>query len=213
MLTSLLSGSALTASELAQEAGITPQTASSHLAKLQEGGLITVLKQGRHRYFRLAAEDVVHLLEGLMGVADRTHTRKYKTGPRDPEMRRARVCYDHIAGDIGVELYEGFVKNRLIKISDQANESGGTITLTQKGMKLFHDLDLSIEPRMGSRRPVCRPCLDWSVRRFHLAGVLGVSVLDMCYRKKWAKRLPDSRTLRFTPRGEAQLFSTFLINR
>ena len=123
MLTSLLSGAALTASELAQEAGITPQTASSHLAKLQEGGLINVLKQGRHRYFRLAADDVVHLLEGLMGVAARTNTRKYNTGPRDPEMRRSRVCYDHIAGDVGVELYEGFVKNRLIKISDQANES------------------------------------------------------------------------------------------
>src|SRR5437870_4864151 len=105
MLSALLSGKALTASELASEAGVTLQTASSHLSRLEAGGLVTSLKQGRHRYFRLAENDVAEMLEAMMGVAARAGHMRTRTGPKDPAMRKARVCYDHLAGEMGVRLF------------------------------------------------------------------------------------------------------------
>ena len=208
MLTALMGGEALTASELAREAGITPQTASSHLARLSEGGLVTAVSQGRHRYFRLAADDVGRMLENLMGVAERTGAKRVRTGPSDPALRKARVCYDHLAGDLGVALYDAFVHQRLIRISNP-DDSAENLSLTRKGRQLCEELGIALTPRKGSRRPVCRPCLDWSVRRYHLAGVLGVGILDLCVRNRWARRLPDSRIMRFSPRGEAAFRQTF----
>src|SRR4030095_11930623 len=112
MLTALMSGRALTASELAQEAGITPQTASSHLSKLEAGGLIEPEKQGRHRYYRLTGSDVAHVLEGLAGLAARAGHMRVRTGPKDPALRRARICYDHLAGDLGVQMLDSLRKQR-----------------------------------------------------------------------------------------------------
>ena len=106
MLTALMTGRALTASELAQEAGITPQTASSHLSKLEAGGLIEPEKQGRHRYYRLTDEDVAGVLEMLEGLAARAGHMRVRTGPKDPALRRARICYDHLAGDLGVQMLD-----------------------------------------------------------------------------------------------------------
>ncbi len=209
MLTALMGGEALTASELAREAGITPQTASSHLARLRDGGLVTAVSQGRHRYFRLVDDDVSRMLENLMGLAERTSVRQVRTGPSDPALRKARICYDHLAGDLGVLLYDGFVHQRLVRISDESDDAGGTLSLTPKGQRLCEELGISLLPRKGSRRPVCRPCLDWSVRRYHLAGVLGAGILDLCLRKRWTRRLPDSRIMRFSPRGEVAFRQTF----
>src|ERR1700729_4512187 len=104
MLTALMTGRALTASELAHEAGVTPQTASSHLAKLEAGGLIEQEKQGRHRYFRLSGPDVAGLLEVIEGVAARAGHMRVRMGPKDPALRRARIWYDHLAGYFGVQL-------------------------------------------------------------------------------------------------------------
>ena len=118
MLTALMTGEALTATELATEANITKQTASSHLAKLKDAGLIEVASQGRHRYFRLAAEDVAQLLENLMGIAQRTGATRIRPGPRDPELRKARVCYDHLAGDIGVKICEAFHRQKYVRVID-----------------------------------------------------------------------------------------------
>src|SRR5580693_3980844 len=125
MLTALMSGRALTASELAQEAGITPQTASSHLSKLEAGGLIELEKQGRHRYYRLSDPDVAGVLEGLAGLAARAGHMRVRTGPKDPELRRARICYDHLAGDLGVQMLDSMRKQRLVRQSKQAIELTG----------------------------------------------------------------------------------------
>src|ERR1700748_681626 len=125
MLTALMTGRALTASELAQEAGITPQTASSHLAKLEAGGLIEPEKQGRHRYYRLTGEDVASVLEGLAGLAARAGHMRVRTGPKDPALRRARVCYGHLAGDLGVQMLDSLKKQRLIRQSKETMELTG----------------------------------------------------------------------------------------
>ena len=114
MLSALLSGRALTASELAHEAGITPQTASSHLSKLEAGGLIEQEKQGRHRYYRLADPDVGDVLEAL-GLAARAGHMRVRTGPKDPALRRARICYDHLAGDLGVQMLDSLTRQRLVR--------------------------------------------------------------------------------------------------
>jgi DNA-binding transcriptional ArsR family regulator len=115
MLTALMTGRALTASELAHQAGVTPQTASSHLAKLEAGGLIEPEKQGRHRYYRLTGPDVAGVLEGLAGLAARAGHMRVRTGPKDPALRRARICYDHLAGDLGVQMLDSMKKQRLVR--------------------------------------------------------------------------------------------------
>src|SRR5258705_4011131 len=115
MLTALMTGRALTASELAHQAGVTPQTASSHLAKLEAGGLIEPEKQGRHRYYRLTGPDIAGVLEGLAGLAARAGHMRVRTGPKDPALRRARICYDHLAGDLGVQMLDSMKNQRLVR--------------------------------------------------------------------------------------------------
>jgi len=201
MLTALMGGQALTATELAVEADITKQTASSHLAKLLDAGLVSVQAQGRHRYFQLAAPDVATLLESLMGVAQRTRAARVRPGPRDPALRKARVCYDHLAGELAVEFYDAVVRNRLVSLGKSA-DNADSVRLTRKGIVFFNDIGIATEALGQSRRPVCRPCLDWSVRRHHLAGLLGKAVLDHCFANRWAKRVADTRVVKFTPQGE-----------
>src|SRR5260370_13778170 len=115
MLTALMTGRALTASELAHQAGVTPQTASSHLSKLEAGGLVELEKQGRHRYYRLSDPDVAGVLEGLAGLAARAGHMRVRTGPKDPALRRARICYDHLAGDLGVHMLDSLKRQKLVR--------------------------------------------------------------------------------------------------
>ncbi|MEO1176423.1 MAG: winged helix-turn-helix domain-containing protein, partial [Pseudomonadota bacterium] len=115
MLTALMSGKALTATELAREAGVTPQTASTHLTKLEQGGLLTLQRQGRHRYFSLATDDVAHVLEALMGIAAGAGYLRSRTGPKDQALRKARVCYNHLAGEMGTDLYDGLFERGFLK--------------------------------------------------------------------------------------------------
>ena len=170
MLTALMTGRALTASELAQEAGVTPQTASSHLAKLEAGGLIEPEKQGRHRYYRLTGPDVAGVLEGLAGLAARAGHMRVRTGPKDPALRRARICYDHLAGDLGVQMLDSMKKQRLVR-AEQAGDRTDRRRPALHGEGLQIDADALAHPR----RPVCKACLDWSERRHHLAGTLGAA--------------------------------------
>jgi len=206
MLTALLSGKALTASELAQEAGVTPQTASSHLSKLEVGGLIEPEKQGRHRYYRLADPDVADVLEGLAGLAARTGHMRVRTGPKEPALRRARICYDHLAGDLGVQMLDSMTMQRLVRHRKQE------ITLTSDGER-FLEKQLQISPEMLAhpRRPVCKACLDWSERRHHLAGTLGAALMQRFNELKWAARdaTPGSRVVNFTRNGEKQFTRLF----
>src|SRR5271167_997498 len=140
MLTALMSGRALTATELSQAAGITPQTASSHLSKLEAGGLIEQEKQGRHRYYRLTDPDVAGVLEGLAALAARAGHMRVRTGPKDPELRRARVCYDHLAGDLGVQMLDSMKRQRLIRQTKQ------NIELTAEGQRFMaSSLQISAE--------------------------------------------------------------------
>jgi DNA-binding transcriptional ArsR family regulator len=206
MLTALMTGRALTASELAQEAGITPQTASSHLAKLEAGGLIEPEKQGRHRYYRLTGPDVAGVLEGLAGLAARAGHMRVRTGPKDPALRRARICYDHLAGDLGVQMLDSMKKQRLVRASKQA------IELTGEGRRFMAEsLQIDTDALAHPRRPVCKACLDWSERRHHLAGTLGAAVMARFTELKWAARdeAPGSRVVNFTRNGEKRFAALF----
>jgi len=203
MLTALVGGLALTAGELAREAAVTPATASSHLAKLQDGGLIIQQKQGRHRYFRLSDPDVAELLERLMGLAARTGHARTRPGPKEPAMRRARVCYDHLAGDLGVQAFDSLARRGLIEADDE------TVTLTPAGAAFFTGEGLDIPALQTSRRPLCKPCLDWSNRRSHLAGALGAAILDRLIALRWARREAGSRVVSFTREGDAEFARMF----
>ncbi len=206
MLTALMSGRALTASELAQEAGITPQTASSHLAKLEAGGLIEPEKQGRHRYYRLTGPDVAHVLEGLAGLAARAGHMRVRTGPKDPALRRARICYDHLAGDLGVQLLDSLRKRRLVRQTSEGLE------LTGEGRRfLAETLQIDADSLAHPRRPVCKACLDWSERRHHLAGTLGAAIMIRFTELSWAVRdaTPGSRVINFTRTGERKFVMLF----
>lgn len=195
MLTALMAGQALTATELAEIASVTKQTVSGHLAKLLDAKLVAVQSQGRHRYFRLADRDVAQLLESLMGVAFRTGAVRLRSSPREPALRKARVCYDHLAGDLGVLLHDSFEERRFIR------HHGAEVELTSKGREFCDHLGIEV-PAPGQRRPFCRVCLDWSVRRNHLAGTLGAALLDRCYELGWAKRIEGTRVVSFSPAGE-----------
>jgi len=206
MLTALLSGRALTASELSQEAGITPQTASSHLSKLEAGGLIEQEKQGRHRYYRLADPDVGGVLEGLAALAARAGHMRVRTGPKDPALRRARVCYDHLAGDLGVQMLDSLRRQKLVRQHKQE------IELTAEGERfLSRALQIDAATLMHPRRPICKACLDWSERRHHLAGTLGAALMRRFTELKWATRdpAPGSRVVQFSRQGEKRFDALF----
>jgi DNA-binding transcriptional ArsR family regulator len=206
MLTALMTGRALTASELAHQAGVTPQTASSHLSKLEAGGLVEQEKQGRHRYYRLSDPDVAAVLEGLEGLAARAGHMRVRTGPKDPALRRARVCYDHLAGDLGVQMLDSMKRQKWLRQRKQE------IELTQEGERFLTDtLQISTEALAHPRRPLCRACLDWSERRHHLAGTLGAAILTRFTELKWATRdsAPGSRVVNFTRQGEKRFTALF----
>lgn len=196
MLTALMSGKALTASELAREASVTVQTASSHLRKLQEGGLLQVRKQGRHKYFSLANEDVANVLEGLMGlVAGNQDYLKSTTGPSDLALRKARVCYNHLAGDMGIQLYDSLVKQGYLEIQNDE------LLLSANGVVFVTEFGIDLEQLVGARAPLCRECLDWSERRSHLAGSLGRAFLSRFETLRWVKRVDDTRIIKFSRKG------------
>ncbi|WP_020591668.1 ArsR/SmtB family transcription factor [Kiloniella laminariae] len=198
MLTALMSGKALTASELAAEAGITLQTTSAHLGKLEGGGLIRQRKQGRHRYFTLADEDVGSLLETMMGLAAKKGHTRTRTGPKAPALRKARVCYNHLAGELGVQMYDSLLSRGFLL----AQEDEDMLILSDQGRDFIADLGVDISPLNQSRRPLCKSCLDWSARRSHLAGSLGTALLEHFYHKGWAKRIEGQRIVEFSRPGE-----------
>ncbi|CAG1008927.1 MAG: helix-turn-helix transcriptional regulator [Rhizobiaceae bacterium] len=196
MLAALMGGTALTASELALEAGVTLPTASAHLSKLADGGLTRVTRQGRHRYYRLADHQVAAMLESIMGVASALGPKKVLPGPRDAGMRDARVCYDHLAGTMGVALLDGLCARGIIE------RKGERLELSARGAPFFAGIGIDVGALREGRRPVCRACLDWSVRRSHLAGSLGAAIYDMAISAKWARREEGGRAIRFTPKGK-----------
>ncbi|MCO6186817.1 helix-turn-helix transcriptional regulator [Rhizobium sp. L1K21] len=201
MLVALMDGRALTASELSAAAGITQQTASSHLARLEAGRFVIVRKQGRHKYFALT-EPAGELLEGLFRFSAETQQKRL-LGPKDPALRKARICYDHMAGDYGVQMFENLKARRFIC------EDGDAVDVTPSGENWLEGLGIDIGGLRKLRRPLCRSCLDWSERRSHLAGALGASLLDLLLDKGYARRMPESRVIAFTSTGERRFAELF----
>ena len=195
ILAALMGGQALTAGELAREAGVTPQTASSHLAKLVDGGLIVDRRQGRHAFFALANADVADLLEKLMGLAERAGCQRTRPGPKEPALRRSRVCYDHLAGDLGVAVLDSLTGHG--RIEDRA----GSLSLTVDGERFLRGFGVEPDGLARGGRPLCKACLDWSVRRSHLGGALGTALLERIYERGWAWRVDGTRVVTFSAPG------------
>lgn len=195
ILTALMDGRALTAGELAWHAGITAQTASGHLAKLADGRLIAMEKQGRHRYYRLATAEVAQTLEALMALAAAGPRRYRPAGPKDESLRTARTCYDHLAGRLGTALADSLAARGGVVLAD------GAATVTPAGIAALRAFGVELETGGRSARPLCRACLDWSERRAHLAGRLGAALCRRSFELGWVERIRDSRALTVTPAG------------
>jgi DNA-binding transcriptional ArsR family regulator len=203
MLTALMAGKALTASELAEEAGITLQTASSHLGKLEQGGLLRPRKQGRHKYFSLAGDEVAQALEALMGLAAKAGHLRTRPGPKDAALREARVCYNHLAGGMGIRLFDSMTARRFLR------PHGEHVDLTPAGADFVRGFGIDLDKLQSKRSPLCRQCLDWSERRSHLAGSLGRAMLDRIEELGWARRDPQTRVIAFSLRGKARFDAAF----
>jgi DNA-binding transcriptional ArsR family regulator len=203
MLHALMDGRALTASELAHVAGIAPQTASGHLARMTAIGLLTVEKQGRHRYHRLATAAVAHMLESIMQVASELAPARKRlvVGPRDAALRKARTCYDHLAGQLGVALADALVA------AGHAELAGDGGIVTDTGVEFLARIGIDVNAMTGrygrkSGRVLCRPCLDWSERRPHLAGMVGATICAHSFDQGWIRRIDGTRAVMITPKGQ-----------
>lgn len=198
MLVALMDGCALTAGELAEEAGVAPSTASSHLAKLRAGGLVAERKQGRNRYFSIADGAVAGLIETLMNLSGRLGHLRQRPSGKAPALKCARVCFDHLAGELGVWVFARLCQRRLLI------GRGERLRMTRKGAAFAGGFGIEVAALAARRRPLCRPCRDWSEQEDHLGGALGAAVLERLFALRWAARETGSRIVRFSPSGEAR---------
>ncbi|ODM76545.1 transcriptional regulator [Bradyrhizobium elkanii] len=195
ILSRLMDGRPQTASELALVAGVTPQTASWHLSRLVERALLKVERRGPRRFYRLATPLVAQMLEGMMTVAA-IDPHPSRPPPRiDPEMRRARTCYDHLAGELGVAVTDAMRDRGHLNLDQEAGE------LTASGRAFLGDFGIDLHAPARGRRILCRPCLDWSERRPHLAGRAGAAVADLALQRDWIRRRPQGRSVEITDAG------------
>lgn len=199
ILQALMGGRALTAGELAGVAGLSPQTVSGHLAQLRSAGLLSLYRQGRHRYFGIASAGVAEMIERLMSFARAREVAVPRTGPADESMRRARTCYDHLAGRLGVALADGLIARGWLELTEDAG------FLTPSGAsamgKIGIDLEMGVDPPKTSLAGYCRVCLDWSERRPHVAGKLGRMMCSHALAAGWVKRRDGTRAVELTPKG------------
>jgi DNA-binding transcriptional ArsR family regulator len=203
VLIALLDGRALTAGELAYAAGVSPQTTSEHLARMTEARLLVLAKQGRHSYYRLASPLVGRMLESIMAVAADGPPRHRPRSRCDDALRMARTCYDHLAGRLGVALADALSARNLVVLT----EDGGMVT--PAGEEFFRRFGIDLHQISHGRRAFCRPCLDWTERRPHLAGAVGAALAARCFDLGWIAHVRDSRALEILPsgaRGFAELF-------
>ena len=199
MLGALMDGASRPAGEIAEAAGVHPSTASGHLAKLVGEGLVAVQVQGRHRYYRVSDADVARALEALSVVAERAGAAdKWQREPYR-SLKAARTCYRHLAGELGVRLFQGLMARGCVAGGEEGYD------LTVKGRAWLEEIGIESPPAPGER--FAYPCLDWSERRHHLAGRLATSLLDHFLARRWLARVPQSRALRLTPQGRRTLLS------
>lgn len=185
-------GRALPAGELARRAGISPSTASEHLSRLVEGGLLAVERTGRHRYFRLANAEVAHAIESLAAIAPPAPVRSLREASIGDALAEARTCYDHLAGKLGVQLTDALLQR-------------GALIAAAGGFEAGPHLDASLAAlgvrSLPTRRPFALRCIDWSERRPHVAGALGAAICTRALEARWVERLPTSRAVRVTSAG------------
>ena len=204
MLAALMGGQALTGSELAYLARVSRPTASEHLGKLVEARLLSVTKKRRFNYYRIASPLVARMLESMKAVAAIEMPPRYQPrSARDDALRFARTCYDHLAGRVAVAIADAMVANGYVVLGDDGGE------VTPGGAAFLADFGADLQPLAGGRRIFCRPCLDWSERRYHVAGHVGAEVCRCCLQRGWFARERDSRALRLTPAGAAGLSARF----
>ncbi|MFC9541837.1 ArsR/SmtB family transcription factor [Lysinibacillus sp. NPDC056959] len=203
MLASMMDGRFHTASELAYMAAIKPQTASFHLAKLVEGKLVRVEKQGRHRYFQLAGEEIAQLLESFLAISPPPEVRSLKQSSQMKLLQDARTCYDHLAGKLGVQLTESLLNAGFLKLEEKQ------FLITAEGAQFFTDFGLDLDDLKRKRRSFSHVCLDWSERRYHLAGALGEGMLTHFLSLGWVTRVPAIRAIKVTEKGRAGFKEVF----
>jgi DNA-binding transcriptional ArsR family regulator len=203
ILCALLDGRALTAGELAFVAGVSPQTTSGHLAKLHDARLIDLCKQGRHRYYRLAGSHVGQMLESIMTVALTGPPRFQPRTKSDDQLRHARTCYDHLAGELGVGIADCLIEREHVILGNEAGE------VTENGAAFLSKLGVDLSIARARRRVFCRPCVDWTERRPHIGGAVGAAIATRCFELKWIERNRDGRALTITSTGRLGLIETF----
>ena len=199
ILTALLTGRALTAKELAFFAGVTAATASSHLSRLVAGHLLVMEKQGRCHYYRLRSAEVAHAIEGLMTVATMPANGWPPHHRVEPALRAARMCYDHIAGRLGVAFCDMLRRRRLVVLTDGGGE------VTPAGERFLTTLGVDLGKARGAKRHYCRACIDWTERRHHISGAVGAALAAAFLAQRWVARVPDSRALTVTAAGRRKL--------
>jgi DNA-binding transcriptional ArsR family regulator len=203
ILAALMGGRALTAGELVHAAGVSPQTTSGHLGKLTNGRLIACVKQGRHRYYRIATPRVAEMLESIMAIVADVPPRYRPRSTLDDAMRDARTCYDHFAGKLGVGITDALCALGHVTLSDEGGE------LSESGVVFLEKFGIDLAAARSRRRIFCRPCLDWTERRPHLGGTVGAVLARRCFDLKWVQRTRDSRALIVTPEGRRGLADRF----
>lgn len=199
MLWALMEGRAYTATELAIAADVSAQSASMHLSKLVAANLLKVISQGRHRYYSYHRAEVAYVVESLAGLVPQTVITKGHTATNTP-FRYCRSCYDHLAGTVGVAITD-----RLLKL-EYLIEKDSSFDLSINGYKFFNEFGINTHLLLKQKRPFIKPCLDWSERRFHLAGSGGAAMLHKMLDSQWVRKLPDSRTLVFTSIGRSKIY-------
>jgi DNA-binding transcriptional ArsR family regulator len=203
ILAALLDGRALTATELAYAARITPQTASSHLAKLIDARLLTAIRDGRHRYFRLSSPEVVQMLDGIVAVAFANRPRYQPLSRHAKELSAARICYDHLAGRLSVDLTNFFSAREYILFGEEAGE------VTEDGVRFLTEFGVDLLAAGTKRRHFCRSCLDWTERRLHIAGSLGAALTNRLFDLGWIERMKNGRAVIITLSGKQGFLETF----
>jgi DNA-binding transcriptional ArsR family regulator len=203
ILAALLDGRALTASELAGAARITRQTASTHLAKLREAGLLSMVRAGRHRHFRLASPTVADMIDGIVAVALEKRPRYRALSREARALGAARMCYDHLAGRLSVDLADSFVAREYVELDDEAAE------ITTAGARFLTSFGVALPSRRSSRRRFCRLCLDWTERRPHIAGAVGAAITRRCFDLGWVERMKGSQAVAVTASGRRGFRKTF----
>ena len=205
ILWNLLDGKAFTATELAIAVETSAQNISMHLGKLLDADLISVEKQGRHKYYRFSNKEVAYAVEAMANLIPKPEISAKKKTENYPPIKYCRTCYDHLAGKIGVALAESLLQQKIII------EKNNTFEISPEGEKWFSDFGVNILDAKKQKRIFLKPCLDWSERRYHIAGSVGTLLLNKMLEQDWIRRTKDSRVIIITGKGEKEMLKSFKI--